>query len=178
MARYVALLRGVNVGGNALLKMTELAACVASLGHDAVRTYIASGNVLFETATRDVPKLERALERAIERRFELPVKLTVRDAKQMAAVVARIPRAWRGDAEMRVSVGFLLGGLDARAAAKELSPREGIDELTTAPGALLWATRREALTRTGLKIVGTPLYKQVTVRGLGTTLKLAELVKG
>ena len=47
----------------------------------------------------------------------------------------------------------------------------------TAPGALIWATRRDALTRTGLKLAGTALYKQVTIRNLNTTLKLAELLR-
>lgn len=47
MTRYVALLRGINVGGNNLIKMTALKACMEALGFEAVATYIASGNVLF-----------------------------------------------------------------------------------------------------------------------------------
>ena len=175
--RYVALLRGINVGGKTLIKMDALRECVAALGHDDVSTYIASGNVLFSTGRRDVRKLEAEIEAAIEKRFELPVKVTIRNGRQLAEVVKRIPKRWIGDAKLRVNVGFLLGGLDARAAAKELTPKDGIDELTTAPGALLLATRRDALTRTGLKLVGTPLYKQITMRNLNTTLKLAELLE-
>ena len=51
--RYVALLRGINVGGKTLIKMADLAECVAALGYDDVSTFIASGNVLLGTAERN-----------------------------------------------------------------------------------------------------------------------------
>jgi uncharacterized protein (DUF1697 family) len=57
-------------------------------------------------------------------------------------------------------------------------PREGIDELVIASGALMWATRMDALTRSGIRLIGTPLYKEMTARNLNTTLKLAELLRG
>ena len=64
VVRYVALLRGINVGGKTLIKMAELRACVEALGLDDVSTYIASGNVLFESGERDAAKLETTIERA------------------------------------------------------------------------------------------------------------------
>ena len=176
--RYVALLRGVNVGGNAIMRMADLKHCVAALGHAGVRTYIASGNVLFESGERSGAKLDAQLERAIESRFGLPVRVVVRTGAELTRIVERIPPAWIGADELRVTVAFLLRGNDARALARGLAPREGIDEVVTAPGALIWAIRRDALTRTGLRLVGTPAYKQMTLRNLNTTLKLAELVRG
>jgi uncharacterized protein (DUF1697 family) len=76
-----------------------------------------------------------------------------------------------------VTVGFLLRGATAGRLAASLKPREGIDELATAPGALLWATRRDSLTRSGLRLVGTDAYRSMTLRNLNTTLKLAELLR-
>ena len=175
--RYVALLRGINVGGNALIKMADLRTCVAALGHTGVRTYIASGNILFETTERSAAKLDAQLERAIERRVGFAVRLVVRSAGELARIVERVPEEWIGAPELRVSVAFLLRGNDARAIARRLTPRAGVDELVTAPGALIWATRRAALTRTGLRLVGTPIYKEMTVRSLNTAQKLAELVR-
>lgn len=175
--RYVALLRGINVGGNSIIKMADLRECVEALGHEAVRTYIASGNVLFESAERGGAKLDAALERAIERRFRLPVRVVVRSRAEIEKIVAGVPEHWIGNPKLRVTVAFLLRGNDARKIAAGLSPKDGIDEVVTAPGALLWAIRRDALTRTGLRLIGTPVYKQITARNLNTTLKLAELLR-
>jgi uncharacterized protein (DUF1697 family) len=170
-------LRGINVGGKSLIKMAALKECVETIGHGNVRTYIASGNVLFESKERSGAKLDAQLERAIEKAFSLPVRVVVRSGTEIQRIVDRIPKTWIGDPELRVTVAFLLRGTDARTVARGLKPKEGIDELVTASGALIWAIRRDAITRTGLKLVGTPVYKQMTLRNLNTTLKLAELVR-
>jgi uncharacterized protein (DUF1697 family) len=175
--RYVALLRGINVGGKSLIKMAALKECVEAIGHGDVRTYIASGNVLFESKERSGAKLDAQLERAIEKSFGLPVRVVVRSGREIQRIAESVPERWIGDAELRVTVAFLLRGADARTVARGLKPKEGIDELVTAPGALIWAIRRDAITRTGLKLIGTPIYKQMTLRNLNTTLKLAELVR-
>ena len=174
--RYVALLRGINVGGKAIIKMADLRDCIEGSGHANVRTYIASGNVLFESPERNAAKLDEALERAIEERFALPVRVVVRSAREIRRIADSVPDAWLDAPHLRVTVGFLLRSADARKIAGGLAPRDGIDELVTAPGALAWATRRDSLTRTGLRLVGTPSYKQMTLRNLNTTLKLADLL--
>jgi len=157
--------------------MADLKECVAALGHADVRTYIASGNVLFTSSERDAATLDARLEEAIEKRFRLPVRVVVRSAAEIRRIAERVPEPWLDDTDLRVTVAYLLRGNDARAVARQLTPRAGIDELVTAPGALIWATRRDALTRTGLKLVGTPVYKQMTLRNLNTARKLAELVR-
>jgi uncharacterized protein (DUF1697 family) len=174
--RYVALLRGINVGGNAIIRMAELRDCAVGLGLEDVSTYIASGNLLFRSSER-ATGLESALEDAIEQRFELPIRVVVRSAPEIARIADAIPAAWVGASHLRVTVGFLLRGATAGRLAASLKPREGIDELATAPGALLWATRRDALTRSGLRLVGTDAYRSMTLRNLNTTLKLAELLR-
>lgn len=175
--RYVALLRGINVGGNAIIKMADLKACIAALGHADVRTYIASGNVIFDSPERSAAKLDALLERAIERTFGLAVPVVVRSRTEIEKIAAHIPAEWARDDDLRVTVAYLLRGADAGTIAKALKPKDGIDQLVTAPGALIWAIRRDAITRTGLKIVGTPVYKRMTLRNATTALKLAELVR-
>ena len=165
------------MGGNSLIKMAALKECVETIGHSDVRTYIASGNVLFDSKERSGAKLDAALEHAIEKTFALPVRVVVRSGAEIQRIVEQLPEAWIGAADIRVTVAFLLRGADARTVARGLKPKDGIDELVVAPRALLFATRRDALTRTGLKLVGTPVYKQMTLRNLNTTLKLAELVR-
>jgi uncharacterized protein (DUF1697 family) len=174
--RYVALLRGINVGGNAIVRMAELRDCASGLGLEDVSTYIASGNLLFRSSTR-ATVLEAALEEAIEQQFGLPIRVVVRNAREIARIAEAIPEAWLGAAHLRVTVGFLLRGATAGRIAATLKPRDGIDEVVTAPGALLWATRRDALTRSGLRLIGTEAYRTMTLRNLNTTLKLAELLR-
>ena len=69
MIVYVALLRGINVGGKNIIKMTDLKTCVESLGLENVETYIQSGNVLFRTGEADQVHLESRLEEALSAAF-------------------------------------------------------------------------------------------------------------
>ena len=104
MTAFVALLRAVNVGGTGKLPMAELKAFCEELGFAKVRTYIASGNVVFESA-----KSEKAIKAALERRLEQyagkPVGVLVRTAAEMAAVARRNP--FPDAAPNRVVVIFL-----------------------------------------------------------------------
>ena len=175
--RHLALLRGINVGGNALIRMAELKACFEELGFDAVSTYIASGNVLFDTPATEPAALESRIEAAIEARFALPVRTLVLDRADYARIVAAIPPAWIGDASVRANVAFVLRGTDAAAAVSGLEPDPAIDEIVAIDGAILWATRRDALNRSAIRrLMGAPVYKELTIRSLNTTLKLGELL--
>jgi uncharacterized protein (DUF1697 family) len=175
--RYVALLRGINVGGKSLVRMADLKDCVEKLGYDDVSTFIASGNVLFATSERDAAELESTLEQALDRRFGLPIAVVVRSRADLRRTVEAIPSSWIGNDRLRVNVAFLRRTLDGRRLARELQPREGVDELVATKSALIWATRRDALTRSGMqKLIGGAAYKDMTVRNLNTTLKLHELL--
>src|SRR5687767_3688836 len=84
--RYVALLRGTNVGGRNLVAMTDLREAFEAAGYQAVSTYIQSGNVLFESGTPQV-SLEGDLEAMLERRFGIPLVVVLRTHHQLRNVV-------------------------------------------------------------------------------------------
>jgi uncharacterized protein (DUF1697 family) len=175
--RYVALLRGINVGGKTLIKMADLKACVEDLGLENVSTYIASGNLLFDSRARDGAKLEKKIERAVEQRFRLPVKVVVLDRAAFARIVKSIPKAWVGDQTLRANVAFVRRGTDAKQVVRELEPDAAVEEVKAINGAILWATKRSALNRSVMrKLIGGAAYKELTVRNLNTTLKLQELL--
>ena len=177
--RYVALLRGINVGGKTLIKMVDLKTCVEGLGLDDVSTYIGSGNVLFEGGQHEAAELESQLERAIEQRFRLPVKVVVLDRAAYARIVTAIPKAWVADPSVRVNVAFVRRGTDAKQVVRELEPDAAVEEVKAIDGAILWATKRNALNRSVMrKLIGGAAYKELTVRNLNTTLKLQELLVG
>jgi len=99
MATHVALLRGINVGGNNKVPMAELREVVASLGHTGVSTYIQSGNVLFtaragaaaDASAEDASALAAGLEQAIERAFGLRLRVVVLSRAELAQVIGDNP---------------------------------------------------------------------------------------
>ena len=177
--RYVALLRGINVGGRTLVKMADLKACFEELGFEGVSTYIASGNVLFEGGEADATGLATTIEAAIEQRFELPVKVVVLDRRSYGRIVKAIPKPWIGDGALRANVAFVRPGTDAKAVVRDLEPDPAVEEVKAIDGAILWATRRDSLNQSVMrKLIGGATYKELTVRNLNTTLKLHELLAG
>jgi uncharacterized protein (DUF1697 family) len=90
VAAFVALLRAVNVGGTGKLPMSELKAICEELGFAAVRTYIASGNVIF-TSRKSEAAIKTALEKRLQAHAGAPVGVLVRSAAEMAQVAADNP---------------------------------------------------------------------------------------
>ncbi|MFF5704114.1 DUF1697 domain-containing protein [Streptomyces sp. NPDC012794] len=89
--KYAALLRGINVGGNKKVPMAELRSLLEGLGHDDVRTYLQSGNAVFNGAPTDPAVLARDLEAAIQAHFGFRVPCLVVDGDHLAAVAAACP---------------------------------------------------------------------------------------
>jgi uncharacterized protein (DUF1697 family) len=121
MTVYVALLRGVNVGGRGKVDMRQLKQQVESLGCTDVSTYINSGNVIFRDR-RAASTLTRELEKLLGRR------VAVRSLGQVQALCERIPDDWGNDKEQKADVGFALDEpreLLWHALRKDLAPREG-----------------------------------------------------
>jgi len=175
--KYVALLRGINVGGKTLIKMADLKSCIEDLGLEDVSTYIASGNLLFESRERNAAKLETKIERAIEKRFRLPVKVVVLDRTAYGRIVKAVPKSWVGDKTLRANVAFVRRGTNAKQVVCELQPDATVEEVKAIDGAILWATKRDAVNHSVMrKLIGGAAYKELTVRNLNTTLKLKELL--
>jgi uncharacterized protein (DUF1697 family) len=173
----VALLRGINVGGKHKVAMAELRRIVAECGGRDVATYINSGNVVFEHPHADHVALAQRLESAVEEQLAVPCRVLVKAGADITAVAGAIPAGWTNGADRKTDVVYLLDGIDPSAASAALQPREGIDHVRHAPGAVVWMTARGDATRSGLlKLVGTPLYQQSTVRNVNTARKLAAMV--
>lgn len=174
--RYVALLRGINVGGNNRVEMARLRNSLESLGLTEVSTYINSGNIFF-TSNKSVAILTKLIEDAIESEFGFHVHVVLRDKPNITALVKAIPTKWINDSSAKADVLFLWEDVDKQSVLKELTIKEGIDDVRYVPGAVIWHVDRADAGKSGLmKIIGTPLYKKVTIRNVNTTRKLAELL--
>src|SRR2546428_8366057 len=91
MIKYVAFLRGINVGGKKLIKMEELSRAFGSLGFKHVRTFIASGNVLFEAAETDADVLARKIEKKVLKSFDEHVTVILQTVAELEKIVRRNP---------------------------------------------------------------------------------------
>ncbi len=178
MARWAALLRGVNVGGNRKLPMAELKAFVEALGCRDVRTLLASGNVVFETDDRDGSDLERLLEREAKARLALETDFLLRDAAELKQAIAANP--FGEAAEVRPSHLLVVFGREAWPAdlpEKVARAYDGPEQLGV-HGRHLYVDYVEGQGRSKLPqaLAKLKLPRAATGRNWNTVLKLAEML--
>ena len=175
---FVALLRGVNVGGKNMISMSSLKESFEEMGFSGVVTYINSGNIMFKSKEADARKLERKIEQMLSRDYQLDSKVVVRSLSEMEKLVQSLPRDWKDDSEWRYNVIFLRHSIDSEEILTEIEVKKDIEQVLSRPGALLWSVQFNAVTRTNwVKLPSRKIYKDMTVRNLNTTRKLYELMK-
>ena len=175
---FVALLRGVNVGGNNMISMSSLKKSFETLGFSDVVTYINSGNIIFKSREADARKLEVKIEKMLSKEYQLESKVVLRGFSEMEKLVQNLPRNWTGDSGWRYNVIFLRHTIDSEKILAELEVKKDIEEVVYRPGTLLWSAEVSALTRTNmLKLSSRKMYHDMTIRNLNTTRKLHELMK-
>ena len=171
---YVALLRGINVGGNSKVDMKQLAACFSAAGLSAVSTYINSGNVIF-ASPKSAQQLVPELESVIAQTFGFTVKVLLRTIDDISAICRALPDDWQNNADMKCDVLFLWDEVNQAATLDALKLKDDIEDgvYLAAGGAILWRIDRPNVTKSRvLKLIGTPLYKQMTIRNCNTVRTL------
>ena len=175
---YVALLRGINVGGNSLVRMSDLKALFEKAGFERVRTYIASGNVIFSAKETEPRKLEVLVEKFLAAKYPFAPKVVVHSFDEMERVIDGIPSGWEKGTERKYNVIFLKASVDSKKILEGLGPKKEIEEVHYFPGVLYWSVLTSDLARTSMvKLSANKIYQEVTVRNLNTTEKLFELMK-
>jgi len=177
--RYLALLRGVNVGGKSPVKMPDLVRALSADELCDVTTYIQSGNVLFSSESSDTTGLESAIQACIDRTFSLDVAVAVMSAAEWQAVVAEAPPGWGQRPDSRHNLIVMLGGASPSEVVAALPPlKRDIDSMAVGRRVVYQSNTLAGRGRSAFsKIVMTPIYKQVTIRNSNTTLKLAALLQ-
>jgi uncharacterized protein (DUF1697 family) len=180
MPIYVALLRGINVGGKNLIKMPALKACFEANGFEDVATYIQSGNVLFASRDTSTADLTGRIEEMLAEAFDYVPTVVVRSRKQMRAIVDRAPKGFGArPAEYRYDVIFLKEPLSARSAFESVPTNPAVDEAHAGTGVLYFSRLTAKATASRLnRIVASPIYPSVTIRNWNTTTKLLSLMDG
>lgn len=177
MTKYVALLRGINVGGNNKISMKELKMTFESLGFSDVSTYINSGNVIFTDKIEDGGGLAQKIERRIKKEFTLAIRVLVRSAKNIQELCKKIPPEWTNDTEQRTYVLFLGDSFNAKSTLGIIATNSDVDTLKYISGAIVWNFEMKNYAKSGMhKIIGTEVYKNQTTRNVTTVRKLAKLM--
>ncbi|HEY1145691.1 MAG TPA: DUF1697 domain-containing protein [Allosphingosinicella sp.] len=177
MDRFVALLRGINVGGHNKVSMADLRAVGEGLGWSDVSTYIQSGNLIFGAAGK-VDALESALEAALAERFGVAVAVIARTAPQWAGHVASNPFPEAAEAEpnrLMLCLAKKTPRADCDAALQEKA-RDG--EKVRLVGATLWIhyPARAGQSRLSPSLIDRLVGSPVTARNVRTALKLEAML--
>ena len=175
MTRYIALLRGVNVGG-IVIRMNELARMVESLGHDDVRTVLASGNVLFTSTDTDSLRLKAGLEGALSDTFDYQAWVVLLTRDQLADAVQTYPFGPRPGWHSYVLFGSDPARLDELwQIAPTLDPDD--ERVSVGDGVLNWQVRRDVGVKSPFSLLTAKArYKSSTTnRNLNTLHKILDL---
>ncbi|MDR4889666.1 DUF1697 domain-containing protein [Fredinandcohnia sp. QZ13] len=175
---YIALLRGINVGGKNKIDMKLLTQSFEQVGMNNVVTYINTGNIIFSHKGKTKTELSRVLEEAIHKDFGLQIKVVVRSLDDVTRIINAIPDSWKNDKDMKSDVMFLWDEIDDESVLENLVIKPTIDTVKYIPGAILWSVDKKNVIKSGMsKIIGTKIYKQITVRNVNTARKIYELMQ-
>lgn len=175
MKVYVALLRGINVGGNKKVEMAKLKHVFEKLGFEHVSTYINSGNVIF--SSKAIP-LVANIEAMLKKTFRFAVAVVLRDAASIAKVAKAIPKGWDNNQKVRTDVLFLWDEYNKKSSLGLITAHPEADKLKYVDGVIMWHVNRKFYTKSGMrKFIGTPLYKNMTARNVNTVRKLVSLMQ-
>jgi uncharacterized protein (DUF1697 family) len=175
--KYLVLLRGINVGGNNIIKMNDLKYLFEKLNYTDVKTYIQSGNVIFNDYEIDKNKLKDTIEKALFKKLKNKINIVILTFKEMNQIVNKKPKGFGEDNENKYDVIYLMEPLNVKDAIKEIKTREGVDKLYKGEKVIYISRSIKNLTKSYFsKILETPIYKDITIRNWNTTKKLCELL--
>ncbi|MGH7318246.1 MAG: DUF1697 domain-containing protein [Candidatus Rokuibacteriota bacterium] len=177
--RHVALLRGINVGGNNIIKMVDLQASFEAMGFTEVETYIQSGNVLFSSKPASKAKLTETIERALSDAFGYASRVVLVSAGELELVVAQAPTGFgKHPDRYRYDVLFVKEPLTTGEAFQQFTTKPGVDMAHAGEHALYF---RRLISKAALshltKLIQRPVYKSLTIRNWNTTTRLLAMVQ-
>lgn len=179
MTTYLALLRGINVGGKNKVPMAGLKAMLEDIGLKDVATYIQSGNAMFRSSLA-ATTIARRIEEGLTSTFKLDdalIKVLVISRETLKSVIDKRPKGFGDEPGKYHSDAIFLMDIDRDEAFAVFVPRDGVDKVWPGEGVIYSQRLSAERTKSRLgKIVASPLYKSMTIRSWQTTLKLMELM--
>ncbi|MBO0475318.1 hypothetical protein IGL98_001111 [Enterococcus sp. DIV0840] len=179
MTTYIALLRGVNVGGKNRVVMATLKEQFEQHGFTNVVTYLNSGNVIFDSEETDVQQLTMDCEALIESEFGFKITVTIVSGTDLLAALERIPEWWNTDKESKHNVIFVIPPTTTEEVIASVGEAKAeYEKVAHHERVIFWSAPIKTFSRSRWsKIVGTKMYSRITIRNANTVKKLAELVQ-
>jgi uncharacterized protein (DUF1697 family) len=172
--KYIALLRGINVGGNQKVEMKKLKSLFESLGCMNVSTYINSGNVFFESSESQV-NLHKKVEAGLKKEFGFDLPVLIKSKQEIKKIADAIPKTWQNDSEQRTDVAYLFREIDSKETIQLLPIKKEFIDIHYVRGAIIWNVKRKYINKSRLaKVISHKSYKSMTVRNVNTARYLAE----
>ncbi|MEL7609395.1 MAG: DUF1697 domain-containing protein [Bacillota bacterium] len=178
MEKYIALLRGVNVGGKNKVPMPILKTAFEEAGFFDVCTYINSGNVIFSSKEDDISALQQACRQTIIGKFQMDIPVAVISASDLSDALCNAPEWWDNDRESKNIAVFMIAPAVADSLVKEVGLNHEYEKVSTYGQVIFWSAAIKTFSRTKWSsIIATPAYSCITIRNANTTKKLLELSK-
>ena len=177
MTRYVALLRGINVGGKNKIEMKMLKVSFEKLGFKNVVTYINSGNIVFDTQITNEHSLITRIEKAISKEFKLSIPVLLRSQQEIDDLIKKIPETWRNDSEYKTDIWFLWDEYRSKDTLKLLKINKTVDNVSYHDGVVVWRVKKADFSKSKMnEVIKTDIYKNITVRNINTLRKIKEIM--
>lgn len=175
--KYIALLRGVNVGGSNKLSMPDLKAAFMRAGFSDAATYINSENVLFSSPETDLVDLTGRCQALIRNEFRLDIAVRIVPAEELRAALEHAPSWWNAEPEAKHNAIFVIPPATAEDVFKQAGAIKPEYERVDFYGRVIfWTAPVKTFSKTRWsKIVGTAAYRSVTIRNASTAVALSKL---
>ncbi|MDR2478987.1 MAG: DUF1697 domain-containing protein, partial [Treponema sp.] len=176
MNKYLVLLRGINVGGNNIIKMAGLQQTFEEMLFVAVKTYIQSGNVICSADEKDKTQLTQIIEKKLSKTYNYDARVVILTFAELKKVVTVIPAGFGDDPETyRYDVWFVKEPATADDVMSIVKIREGVDWVYKGKQVVYTQRLMSQAAKSRLtKIIQEPVYQNLTIRNWNTTKKLFE----
>ena len=175
--KYLALLRGINIGGKNILQKITMKDAFEALGFTNIRTYIQSGNILFRTNITGQQNHVKRIEEILANRYSINTKAVVYSESQFKTIVEKAPNYWGKNRAYRHRILFLLDNISPNSVLDHLGvPERGVEMIDLGSGVVYSSVLKTHLSKSVMrKFPTTSAYQKVTVRNHNTVLKLYHL---
>lgn len=174
--KYIALLRGINVGNNKRIDMKKLKIIFELMGYKNVFTYINSGNIIFESDNM-LTEICKEIKINLAKEFGFEIPTLVKTEQEMKKIIEAIPNEWENNSLQRTDVAYLFPEIDSKEIINLLPMKKEYVEIRYIDGAIIWNVNRENYNKSQLnKLTGHRLYQLMTVRNVNTARKLLNFI--
>lgn len=175
MSRFIAFLRAINVGGHTV-KMDHLRGLFESSGFLSIETFIASGNVIFDTKSRDVKVFEMRIEKMLKNALGYEVAAFIRTGMELADIAKYEPFPQPAiDKASALNIAFLKDRLDEQSKQKLMGLRTDIDDFHVHEREIYWlCLKKQSESTFSNALLEKTLGRKSTMRGVNTIKKMAE----